>query len=191
MWNSYPRPNIPAGDDSFYVFATNGFSVHYSAQRDDGGGTRWVSMSQGFKLVGGADFFLLLPVTIDTWTGAYLSDAGIWVNASDQNRKTDFESVDPRDILEKLSELPVRKWRYTNEVAGVKHLGPTAQDFQAAFGLGMDDKAIGTIDADGVALAAIQGLNHKLVERDVEIRQLKQRLERLEQVLNEKAAGEP
>jgi hypothetical protein len=37
-----------------------------------------------------------------------------------------------------------------------------AQDFHAAFGLGADDKHIATVDADGVALAAIQGLNVKL-----------------------------
>ena len=44
----------------------------------------------------------------------------------------------------------------------VRHVGPTAQDFRAAFGLGNDDKSIATVDADGVALAAIQGLNAKL-----------------------------
>jgi cell division protein FtsB len=37
-----------------------------------------------------------------------------------------------------------------------------AQDFHAAFGLGADDKHIATVGADGVALAAIQGLNRKL-----------------------------
>jgi hypothetical protein len=41
----------------------------------------------------------------------------------------------------------------------VIHIGPTAQDFHAAFGLGSDDETIGTVDADGVALAAIQGLD--------------------------------
>jgi hypothetical protein len=33
-----------------------------------------------------------------------------------------------------------------------------AQDFYAAFGVGEDDTHITTVDADGVALAAIQGL---------------------------------
>jgi len=61
--------------------------------------------------------------------------------------------------------MPVRQWRYTNEDAGIKHIGPVAQDFQSAFGLGTDDKTIGTVDADGVALAAIQGLNQKLEDR--------------------------
>jgi hypothetical protein len=37
-----------------------------------------------------------------------------------------------------------------------------AQDFRAAFGLGSDDKTITQVDVNGVALAAIQGLNAKL-----------------------------
>jgi FtsZ-binding cell division protein ZapB len=103
--------------------------------------------------------------TITTWTGARLTDGGIWSNASDRNRKTDFKEVDPRAVLDKLAAMPVRQWRYTNEDACVKHIGPVAQDFQSAFGLGTDDKTIGTVDADGVALAAIQGLNQKLEDR--------------------------
>ncbi len=39
----------------------------------------------------------------------------------------------------------------------MRHLGPTAEDFYAAFGLG-SDAGIGTVDADGVALATIQAL---------------------------------
>ena len=62
-----------------------------------------------------------------------------------------------------------------------------AQDFRAAFGLGEDDKHIATVDADGVALAAIQGLNQRLTEelkrRDSENASLKERVERLENLL--------
>jgi dTDP-4-amino-4,6-dideoxygalactose transaminase len=41
-------------------------------------------------------------------------------------------------------------------------MGVMAQDFYAAFGIGEDERHITTIDADGVAFAAIQGLNEKL-----------------------------
>jgi len=54
--------------------------------------------------------------------------------------------------------LPVQNWNYKAEDASIHHLGPTAQDFYAAFGLGDSDKAISTVDADGISLAAVQGL---------------------------------
>jgi hypothetical protein len=136
------------------MYASNGVSMDYSFQTAGSPrGTRYVFVGQNSGN------------TITAWNGARLTDAGIWSNASDRSRKTDFKEVDPRAVLDKLAAMPVRQWRYTNEDAGVKHIGPVAQDFQATFGLGTDDKSIGTLDADGVALAAIQGLNQKLEER--------------------------
>jgi hypothetical protein len=56
-----------------------------------------------------------------------------------------------------------------------------AQDFSAAFQVGPDDKHIATVDADGVALAAIQGLNQKvddrLREKDAQIESLTRTVE--------------
>ena len=90
---------------------------------------------------------------------------------SDRNAKEDFASVDPRNVLEKLSTLPVTEWKYKQEAAGLKHIGPMAQDFQAAFGLnGADDSHISVVDEGGVALAAIQGLNQKLEEQNAELK---------------------
>ena len=43
-----------------------------------------------------------------------------------------------------------------------------AQSFYAAFAVGEDDRHIATIDADGVALAAIQGLN-QIVQQQAEV----------------------
>ena len=83
---------------------------------------------------------------------------------SDRNAKQDFAAVDGRDGLEKIAGMPIQSRSYTNRPS-VKHLGPMAQDFHAAFGLGPDDKHIATVDADGVALAAIQGLNEKVEVR--------------------------
>jgi hypothetical protein len=51
-----------------------------------------------------------------------------------------------------------------------------AQDFHAAFGLGTDERHIATVDADGVALAAIQGLNQKLEATRAENAELRQEL---------------
>ena len=41
-------------------------------------------------------------------------------------------------------------------------MGVMAEDLYAAFGLGHDEKRIDTLNADGVQMAAIQGLNIKL-----------------------------
>ena len=38
-------------------------------------------------------------------------------------------------------------------------MGPTAQDFRAAFGLGDFPLRINTVDADGVALAGVKALD--------------------------------
>ena len=110
-------------------------------------------------------------------------------SSSDRNIKTDFAGVDAEIILAKLAALPIESWRYTNEVAGVRHVGPMAQDFRAAFGLGNDDKIIGFVDAQGVALAAIKGLNQKLNEKDAEVQKLQQQNQALEKRLDAAWSG--
>ncbi|HYG24859.1 MAG TPA: tail fiber domain-containing protein [Verrucomicrobiae bacterium] len=105
---------------------------------------------------------------------------------SDRNAKRDFAPVNSREVLEKVSALPLSTWSYIAD-DGVRHLGPMAQDFHSAFGVGMDDKTISMLDADGVALAAIQGLNQKLEEKlqqkEMEIGELSRRLEALETII--------
>jgi Chaperone of endosialidase len=110
---------------------------------------------------------------------------------SDRNLKENFAPVSPREVLDKVAALPISRWNFIGDVT-TPHVGPMAQDFHAAFGLGTDDKHIATVDADGVALAAIQGLNQKLEETRAENsviksknQSLEQRLERLEQLLNQ------
>ena len=80
---------------------------------------------------------------------------------SDRNVKERFEAVEPRAVLAAVARLPINRWSYTGEP--IRHLGPMAQDFAAAFGLGADDRHIFPLDAAGVALAAIQGL-HAVVQ---------------------------
>jgi hypothetical protein len=113
--------------------------------------------------------------------------SGTITQNSDRNAKTDFGPVDPMAVLEKVAALPISSWRFKAEPKDVRHVGPMAQDFQSAFGLGEQKTAIATVDADGVALAAIQGLNQKLTEelkqKTTEIAELKQRLEALENLM--------
>jgi hypothetical protein len=104
---------------------------------------------------------------------------------SDRNAKEHFAAVNPAEILDKVAALTISEWNYIMDPAGQKHLGPVAQDFHAAFGLnGSDDKHISVVDENGVALAAIQGLNQKLNEKDSEIQKLKQQNETLEKRLD-------
>ena len=135
----------------FMIGALHGLSVDYHSQRADGGGNRFVYIGNNFP-----------PFTITTWNGATLGDNGVWNSVSDVESKHAFADVDKDALLERLASLPIRSWSYRVETDDVRHIGPTSQDFKAAFGLGSNEKTIGMIDADGVALAAIQGLNAKL-----------------------------
>ena len=84
--------------------------------------------------------------------------SGTWASASDRNLKTDVARIDDAAVLDKVAALPIERWSYKSE-RGVRHVGPMAQDFYAAFGVGEDDKHITSIDEDGVALAAIKALH--------------------------------
>ena len=77
---------------------------------------------------------------------------------------------------------------------GARHAAASVFDLYAAFGLGSTDKGINTIDADGVALAAIQGLHQIVEEKDAEIAALRARLAALEdtvRALAARQAGQP
>lgn len=110
---------------------------------------------------------------------ASLSNGGTWTNASSRTFKEGFAAVDPVDVLNRLLSLPISTWTYTGSAEGL-HLGPVAEDFKATFGLAGDGKSIATVDADGVALAAIQGLHAKL---EAENSALRERLATLDREL--------
>ena len=102
------------------------------------------------------------------------------VLTSDRNQKQDIEPVAPLDTLNKLAQLSISAWAYTNS-PNVRHIGPMAQDFKAAFDLGEDDKHIGAGDGIGVALAAIKGLHELVQEKDTEIAALQSELASIKQ----------
>lgn len=108
--------------------------------------------------------------------GAHLTSGGVWTNGSSRAFKHAFTAIDPAAVLDALLQLPLSRWRYRDEDTGIEHLGPMAEDFHAAFGLGGDPRYIGTVDADGVALAAIQGLNAKLERENADLRVVLQAL---------------
>jgi len=105
---------------------------------------------------------------------------------SDRAQKTDVSAIEARDVLERLVQMPITRWRFLNEPEAVRHMGPMAQDFRASFGLGSDDKMIAQADEGGVALAAIQGL-HQLVQEkqatiEAQAREIVELRERMMQV---------
>ena len=109
--------------------------------------------------------------------------AGVLSQGSDRNSKENIERVDASEVLAKVIDLPVSKWNYKADESDSSHVGPMAQDFHAAFGLGDDDKRIATLDTSGVALAAIQGLNEKLESVESENEDLQNRIKRLEKMV--------
>ena len=104
--------------------------------------------------------------------------------------KTDVEPVDPESVLDSLADLPIYRWRF-DAVDDGPHLGPMADDFHDRFDLAGDGETIASVDADGVALAAIQGvlerheresdrLRRQLDERRARLDALEARLDELE-----------
>jgi hypothetical protein len=81
---------------------------------------------------------------------------------SDRNAKRDFAPADRDEILAALARLPISTWSYKAEEPAARHIGPMAQDFLATFHVGSSDKAIAQVDADGVALAALQALDERV-----------------------------
>jgi hypothetical protein len=179
--------NLAAGD---YAFAAG-----YKAEAINPGSFVWsdgtgvgasstADNSVTFRASGGYTFF----TDTDTSGVQLAPGGGAWTTLSDRNAKKNFEPVNTRAVLDTLAALPVCTWSYRSQDASVRHMGPTAQDFKAAFAVGESDTGITTVDADGVALAAIKGLNEKLEAsvkaKDKEIQSLQLRLERLEKLIS-------
>ena len=106
---------------------------------------------------------------------------GTFVSSSDVNAKENLVVVDPQEVLAKLALMANHEWSFNGEA--VRHLGPTAQDFHAAFGLGSDEVTIAPLDVAGVALSSVQALHQIIDEKDATIADLERRLERLEALL--------
>lgn len=123
--------------------------------------------------------------------------AGSWTSVSDRSKKENFFDVDGEDVLRRLRNVPVTTWNYKAQKDEIRHMGPMAQDFYAAFGLDQTDKGIATIDMDGVTLAGVKALDARTEAQDARIdaleqenAELRERLERLERLLVKSGAGQ-
>lgn len=138
------------------------------------------------RATGGVRFVTSLDANGVPLAGVRLAPgSGSWETLSDRNAKAAILPVNPRQVLDALMGMPVSTWRYRGQSDTVQHLGPMAQDFYAAFGLGEDSRYISSVDADGVALAAIQGLYQIVQEKDARISSLQAQNADQEQRLNE------
>lgn len=137
----------------------------------------WVSEDPVMVVGNGTDTTPSNALTL--YKNGNLTIAGTLTQASDWAAKENFAAVDPLAILAKVAALPITAWNYKADDPAIRHLGPMAQDFRAAFGLGQDDKGIATVDSDGVALASIQGLYRLLLEQQARLDGQQHDLQRL------------
>ena len=103
------------------------------------------------------------PVEFEVWDngdGYFGGDvyANEFLLTSSRESKTDFETVDSTNVLERLDKLEILSWRYKEDDADERHIGPVAEDFQNVFSLG-DGTHISAVDTSGIAFAAIKGLH--------------------------------
>jgi hypothetical protein len=113
----------------------------------------------------------------------YFNGGAGWVCTSDRNKKENFQSVNAQAVLERLAQMPVTRWNMKGDRNKIPHMGPVAQDFKAAFGLGESDKTINAADAQGVALAAIKGVYEKNQALEHQVKTLEARLRALERAI--------
>jgi hypothetical protein len=188
---------IPGGQDNFAT--NNAFAAGTRAKAIHSGAFVWgdstdadISSTNANSVTIRASGGYRLFSNTNLNAGVFLAPSNTsWSIISDRNAKKNFKPLDSEAVLEKLARVPVQRWNYRWESDdAVAHLGPMAQDFKAAFYPGRDDTSITTQEIDGVALAAIQGLNQKLQQelsrRDAENADLKRRLEALEKMLEQR-----
>jgi hypothetical protein len=153
-----------------------------------------------FRSPGGYRVFTNSAATVGVSIGA---GGGSWSTISDRARKEGFLGIDPAEVLARVRTLPVTTWRYIEEEdRTVRHIGPMAQDWHAAFGFSRDATTINMSDFDGVNLAAIQALDARATAQDARLQalearnvelaaqnaRLEERLRRLEALLPDPAA---
>jgi hypothetical protein len=159
--------------------ATTGFANGSFVFADHSGSNAFTSNAPnefGARFAGG----YYLYTRADLGTGVALGANGSsWAALSDANAKENFREVDGDDLLARLARVPIREWNYKAQDRSIRHMGPTAQDFRAAFGLGDFPLRINTVDADGVALAGVKALEARTRALQDEVETLRRRLDAL------------
>jgi hypothetical protein len=134
------------------------------------------------KASGGTIFYSNSTLTSGVMLAA---GGGAWATLSDRRMKENLKEVDGNEILKKLDNIDVTTWNYKSQSEKIRHAGPMAQDFFAAFGLGESDTTITTVDIDGVNMAAIKALIKKTEELNKEVKEVELLKAKLLQAKNE------
>jgi Flp pilus assembly pilin Flp len=124
---------------------------------------------------------VVLIMAMGPRVASMFSTAGSSAFPSDRRRKGNFAPVDRRAVLTRLAQLRIQTWNYLSQGSAVRHIGPMAQEFHRAFGTGEDDTAISPVDANGVALAAIQALHEQVRGQGADLTAIEARLAALEE----------
>ena len=154
-----------------------------------GSSNEWYMLADASNLFAIADSTAGTP-ELELDGSGNLTIVGTLSSGSDVNSKRNITPVDGADVLDRLEQVPVSEWTYNADSAPVRHVGPMAQDFHAAFGLGDDDRRIAATDMAGVALAGVKQLHDEirardaaLAQKDAELEAMAARLDQLERTM--------
>jgi len=92
-----------------------------------------------------------------------------WTCASSRTLKENYLNVDGEYVLSRVRMTPVTTWNMTGGDRSVRHLGPVAEDFWRAFGLGLGETTLGMGDIDGVNFAAAKALEVRTTQLRAEL----------------------
>ena len=187
---------VPGGADNLAIRKYS-FAAGRNATADSSGAFVWADSSDfefradglnswNVRATGGAKFVSGIDSNGTPTAGVELAPGdGSWSALSARSAKEHIHSVHPREILSRVEALDISSWSYKSQDEEVRHIGPMAEDFYEAFEFGASRDRITSVDADGVALAAIQGLGEKIEEKDEQIASLKEENDALQNRLEE------
>lgn len=149
--------------------------------------------SASWRAIHGGNFLISADGTggneLSLATTGDMTIRGTLTELSDVASKENFAPVDPRDVLDRLLALPIGTWNYRDNPDTVRHLGPTAQDFYAGFGLGADDTGVAARNLAAVAMVAVKGVVAEMEAENADLRQqnalLEERLAAVEERLRD------
>jgi hypothetical protein len=125
---------------------------------------------------GGVRFFTNLTQS----TGVTLNaNDSTWNSVCDSIMKTNIRAVDIQEMLDKVTQLPIKRWTFKRGDPSVEHISPMAQDFWNLFHVGSDSLKISNLDPSGIALAAIQQLHKENQQLKAELNELRNLVENL------------